>query len=454
MTGELTATELTERVFGITGRTPAEAHEFVGQLEALVKDVLTCEDRTPADHSDVAAIATLVASQFGPAGSLDGVDLPRVLTHKRGNCVELSLILVLVGKLLDLPIRAVRVPRHMFVRVVHAGAYRNVETMTRGTFVSDEQYVTNFGVQSRQVEAGLFLQELTDSELLAEVVHKSYYKLLSTGGKLTFRDRRALREALLAHPKCTDLLNSLSLRCLLLGRPVFAERLLRRSLQLDPDNLPMVNNLVQSLVSQGKYAEAITVAEHFNECVPLQHNPLLLRNLGRAYIRVGNYDSAEWAYRSLERIFASTDWPVEQQLILPYLSCLYYFRGEYDKSVAKSLAWAQLAPENAIGSVWAASALWRSGETGPARRILSDLSGADPYLSALGRALCRLKEGETLLEQFPERAAESHSYLGEFWAPVELPRAIGHWQQCVDREKVNTFQYLRGVRNLADSSII
>jgi len=342
----------------------------------------------------------------------------------------------------------------MFVRVAHGAGHSNVETMSRGQVMSDDQYVAAFCVTPHQLDAGLYLKDLTDSQLLAEVAHKVYYKVFTTGEKLSSPARRVIREALRAHPTGTDLMNSIGLRYILRGRPVLAERWLRRSLEIDPDNMPSFNNLVQSLVSQEKYAEAITAAEEFDKRFPLQGNPLLLRNLGRAYIRVGSYDSAEWVYHSLESIFAATRWPVEKQLILPYLSCLYYLRGEYDKSASKSMEWTRLGPENAIGAVWAASAHWSAGNTAEARRVVSDSAATDPYISGLGSLVSGLSSGETLLASFPDRAAETHSYLGELWAPIDLQRAMGHWKTAVDTGKKHTFSYLRAVRNVADNCLV
>ncbi len=76
--------------------------------------------------------------------TLDGLLLDRVLERKTGNCLSLSLVYLMLAEELDLDVRAVAVPRHMFVRLVSKEGARNIETTDRGAQNSDRYYQAFF----------------------------------------------------------------------------------------------------------------------------------------------------------------------------------------------------------------------------------------------------------------------------------------------------------------------
>jgi tetratricopeptide (TPR) repeat protein len=253
-------------------------------------------------------------------------------------------------------------------------------------------------------------------------------------------------------PTSTELLNSLALNWIQRRHFSQGERLLRAALEVDPDAVPVVNNLVAALLSRGKVHEALAVGEPFVEARTGQPNLSLLRNLGKAYLRAGQYGRAERTYWEVERVFRATGWPREKQLTQPYVCCLCYLTGEYDRSAAAALEWAAIQPANENGRIWAASAYRRAADDKAARRLLRGAAFRDEYFTLLARALCGEGAEDELYRRFPERGAETDSCLGEYWFPVDPGRALEYWRACVGRTAGQTFAELRAVRNLADNT--
>jgi regulator of sirC expression with transglutaminase-like and TPR domain len=97
-------------------------------------------------------------------------DLNTVLRQGVGNCLGLSLLYLAVAERLDLPIRCVRAPQHVFLRWDDGATRRNIEATAGGIEHPDEWYVKREGrlrIQPGDVESGLFLTPLTRREILA-----------------------------------------------------------------------------------------------------------------------------------------------------------------------------------------------------------------------------------------------------------------------------------------------
>lgn len=73
----------------------------------------------------------------------------RVLATRQGSCVGLSLLYLALGKALDLPLRPVFLPGHIFVRWRSASLTRNIETLRRGIERSDAFYDSAFALARR-----------------------------------------------------------------------------------------------------------------------------------------------------------------------------------------------------------------------------------------------------------------------------------------------------------------
>ena len=89
------------------------------------------------------------------------------LEQRIGDCDIFSYLYLAVGDALDLPIYAVLIPEHMFVRwELDNGSHINWET-TQGKELPDFYYEDGFYVSRRAVDHGLFMRDLNDEELQA-----------------------------------------------------------------------------------------------------------------------------------------------------------------------------------------------------------------------------------------------------------------------------------------------
>ncbi len=102
----------------------------------------------------------------------DELFIDRVIKNHKGTCLSLSLLYLSLGERLGLPLSAVSVPDHFFVRWDDGEVQINVETTQQGEFLPDEFYKLTHGqgrpdilplkpLTKRQV-AGIFLSNVAN----------------------------------------------------------------------------------------------------------------------------------------------------------------------------------------------------------------------------------------------------------------------------------------------------
>jgi len=104
--------------------------------------------RDEARGGEVAALTAVVFDDLGFAREIDDDDpgfflLPSVLAGRRGSCLGLGALYLMVAELIGLPLDGVRVPGHFFVRT--RGSSRNVELLRRGEIMPDAWYRQKYG---------------------------------------------------------------------------------------------------------------------------------------------------------------------------------------------------------------------------------------------------------------------------------------------------------------------
>jgi len=170
--------------------------------------------------------------------SLGSVLLPRVLARRRGSCVGLAALYLALGERLGLPLDAVLVPGHLFVR--HADG-RGVELLKRGREMPERWYRERYRVPDR---SPLYLRRLEPRETLA--VYR--YNLANA-----LRDRRRPRGALVHYrrvvavlPDFAEARANLGLTLQQLGRTEQARRAYLRARAANP-RLPGIERNLEAL---------------------------------------------------------------------------------------------------------------------------------------------------------------------------------------------------------------
>jgi regulator of sirC expression with transglutaminase-like and TPR domain len=120
-------------------------------------------------------VDSLTAVVFGELGFAREVErtatrfmlLPSVVADRKGSCVGLGALYLVLAERLGIPLDGVMVPGHFFVRARASGTTRarNVELLRRGEAMPDSWYVGKYGPWP--AEATAYLRPLSPEEVLA-----------------------------------------------------------------------------------------------------------------------------------------------------------------------------------------------------------------------------------------------------------------------------------------------
>lgn len=96
------------------------------------------------------------------------------IATKKGSCITMPLLYVIIGERLGWPIYPVRSAKHFFVRYIPKGFslnfQQNIETTNGGSFISDEQYKLDVQIPDKAIENGVYLRTLSKKEYLASLL--------------------------------------------------------------------------------------------------------------------------------------------------------------------------------------------------------------------------------------------------------------------------------------------
>ncbi len=141
-------------------------------LTAPVKDdlgkMLGLAEKRARDKSATGRIEALNRLIFSELGferevedeSIEFMLLPYVVQNRRGSCLGLAAVYLVLAERLDLEIRGVLIPRHFFLR----HRQRNIEMLREGEAMTDEWYQKTWRVPA---DVGAYMRPLSEKELLA-----------------------------------------------------------------------------------------------------------------------------------------------------------------------------------------------------------------------------------------------------------------------------------------------
>ena len=170
--------------------------------------------------------------------------------------MTLAIIYISMARQLGLDAQAVATPVHVFVRVRQAGKVRNVELMEGGIELDDDLYRRRYRISQEAIDAGVFMQELTDDELIAHLLSNQGV-VLSRQGK----PKDALRrydKALKLHPALVAAWYNRGLDFMALGKLKKAVASFDEAIRIDPADAQAHNNrgLVKAKLGDRAGAEA------------------------------------------------------------------------------------------------------------------------------------------------------------------------------------------------------
>jgi tetratricopeptide (TPR) repeat protein len=126
--------------------------KFYDSTSALLIDSFAIEyhDHNFSNDSEkVGFITQMVFKKWGIAFSDERNDIENispcgVLKNRKGSCLGISLVMLLIGEKLDLPLYGVAVPGHFFVHYENHTLKANIETMKQGAIMTDNWYCERF----------------------------------------------------------------------------------------------------------------------------------------------------------------------------------------------------------------------------------------------------------------------------------------------------------------------
>ncbi|MGE5246993.1 MAG: transglutaminase family protein, partial [Verrucomicrobiota bacterium] len=173
------------------------------ELARLTEEVRRAIRAAGPGGSVVDAVRTVLLSKEGysydsVAGNPENYLLGTVLARRKGNCLGLTMLCLVIAERLGAPLRGVYVPSHCFVRYDGTGGCVNVEFADRGANWPDEKYRRVFALSGQRP----YLKSLDPDQMLG-VFLKSLGAAYSRRG----RDMEALRlyaEAERLYPQLPD----------------------------------------------------------------------------------------------------------------------------------------------------------------------------------------------------------------------------------------------------------
>jgi tetratricopeptide (TPR) repeat protein len=246
--------------------------------------------------------------------------LESVLARKKGNCLGLSMLWLVLADRLDLPFRGVYVPSHCFVRYEGKDGRRNVEFAEGGASWADDRYRREFRIRPGRP----YLYSLSSAEMLGV-----FLKTLGAGYARKGREEDALRtydEAGRLYPGLPDAHFNAGVSLQKLGRLDEAAGKYRRALDLDPELAAARDNLSILLARKGRFDEAIEEARRAVELEPW--NAASRGNLAAAYCGCGRLDEG------IREYLAAVEMDPGNRKARSGLARAYFEKGSYHEAAA------------------------------------------------------------------------------------------------------------------------
>jgi regulator of sirC expression with transglutaminase-like and TPR domain len=89
------------------------------------------------------------------------------LQSRKGNCVSMPLLMMVLGQKLGINVALVRAPEHLFARYTdESGQTFNLEATTGGGLKRDANYKSEFEISQKAIDNGLYLRSLSKKETI------------------------------------------------------------------------------------------------------------------------------------------------------------------------------------------------------------------------------------------------------------------------------------------------
>jgi tetratricopeptide (TPR) repeat protein len=229
-----------------------------------------------------------------------------VLARRRGSCLGISLVVLLIGERLGLPLHGVLAPRHFFVRFDDGRTAINIEPLKAGEHRDSAWYRERFSIPEG---SWYTLANLSGQEVEAVLRYNVANCLCQRGRADTaVKQYRRVVEAL---PGFAEAWGNLGIALQSLGQTEEALAAFERARELDPAMKKISANIGALFIERGDYRRAVREYEEGLRGKP--HDPDLL--YGLAYSWYGMREPAKAALYARKALAARGDFAEAEQLL-------------------------------------------------------------------------------------------------------------------------------------------
>jgi regulator of sirC expression with transglutaminase-like and TPR domain len=190
-----------------------------------------------------------------------------VLKRRRGYCVGLASVYLLLAKEVGLPVSPVAAPNHVFLRFDDGETRRNIELLHAGAAFDETWYTSRYRIPQSTIQAGIFLGPMGEREFIAHI-YSNLGALTSRRGDL--HNARILYDAaLVLHPRLPMTYYNRGLDLVQQGDLSDALEDFRRALSLNPTDPWTVYAMGVAFCRQGRTRRA---AREFRRAIAIDTN--------------------------------------------------------------------------------------------------------------------------------------------------------------------------------------
>ena len=338
----------------------------ISQLVVLVKNKLKPENTAletvnllrQVIHQEKGYRYTEQVDERGIPKNDDELFLHGMLKSKLGYCMNLSLLYLIIGDQLGLPLYGVALPNHFFVRYDSGNDRINIETTELGTSYPDSFYENRFGVQFDS-KTPFFTHSLNKKKSLGAYLsnvgmvyhknvrpHKSifYLKPSTKINPLSIEAHNNLaniygeikqpelaisqyKKALEANPNSTPTFFNLAQTYTELSKTDLAIESLLQVIQIEPSFNQARRQLVKIYLQKEKFISALL---HLKKLTTTNANDINAHiSMGKIYNKLGNF---KLAIDVVNPIISSNPDNIQAREILAEI---FYNTGDLDRSIAE-----------------------------------------------------------------------------------------------------------------------
>lgn len=306
-----------------------------------------------------------------------------LLDTKRGYCMTLSLLYLVVGEKLNLPLYGIALPNHFLVRYESDNASINIETTQEGVTLPDSYYRQRFNIP---VTSTFFMRPLGKNQSLGSYysnVGMTYYKRAMPEQAIYFLKLATLinpesieahnnlgniyaelkqydsaikqyQLALESNPDDMSTLFNLGIAYADAGSDSEAIEAFLQVAQIDPSYVPAHRALVQLFLNNRRYISALL---HLKKLVALDPESVEVRlTMASVYLRLNQYDLSLEVLKKTQSLFP------ENTGVFSKLAETYYRMGKFDLAISQYRRLIEYSPDNLEAYVQLGWTFYKKGD--------------------------------------------------------------------------------------------